>query len=121
MARKYAPQRRCLCLFRRSGKCDGFPAIARTDRSIRPKTVAERRELLRRRRGIDSPGQAVALTDAEIVDRPDIEPAQLEHQIHLCGPPADPSYRGKFGDDFLVIAPGQLLEIDLTARGLRCQ
>src|SRR5436190_23339122 len=68
---------------------DALPAIAGNDGPVRAETVAERLELLRRGRGIEAPRQAVALPDPEVVDGPDVEPAQLEHQVHLGGPPAD--------------------------------
>ena len=41
------------------------------------------------------PGEAVALADAEIVDGPDVEAAQLEHQVHLRGPAADAADGGR--------------------------
>jgi hypothetical protein len=41
------------------------------------------------------PGERVALPDAEVVDRPDVEPTQLEHQVHLRGPAVDPAHGGE--------------------------
>src|SRR5258706_764261 len=37
-------------------------------------------------------GEGVALADAEVVDGPAVEAAQLEHEVHLGGPAADAAY-----------------------------
>jgi hypothetical protein len=42
------------------------------------------------------------LAYAEIVCRPDVEPAELEHQMHLGGPGADPADAGEPLDQLLV-------------------
>ena len=38
------------------------------------------------------------MTDAEVVDVPDVEAAQLEHQVHLGGPAVDAAY----GDELAI-------------------
>src|SRR5258706_8546854 len=62
---------------------DRFPAVAGDDGAVWAESIAEWLELLRRGRRVEVPGKPVALSDAEVVDRPDVEPAELEHQVHL--------------------------------------
>src|SRR5439155_24099656 len=69
---------------------DGRPAVAGDDGAVGSEALAEWRELLGERRSFESPRQSVALAYAEVVDGPHVQPAQLEHQIHLGGPAADP-------------------------------
>src|SRR5262249_25214878 len=52
-------------------------------------------------------GEGVALADTEVVDGPDVEPAQLEDQVHLGRPAADAAHRHERGDQLLVAAPGR--------------
>jgi hypothetical protein len=58
------------------------------------------------------------LTDAEVVDGPDVEAAQLEHQVHLGGPAADAAYGYEPGDQFLVAAFGCPREHDCSVEDL---
>jgi hypothetical protein len=85
---------------------DGRPAVAGGDRAVGAEAIAERVELFRGRGWFELPGEGVALTDAEVVDGPDVEAAQLEHQVHLGGPAADGAYGYEPGDQFLVAAFG---------------
>src|SRR4029079_9306116 len=85
---------------------DGRPAVARDDRAIGPEALAERCKLLGARRRVEAPGECVALSYAEVVDGPDVEAAQLEHQVHLGRPPADAPDGDERGDQ-LVIAAAQ--------------
>src|SRR6185437_1634081 len=62
---------------------NGGPAVTRDDRPVGAEPLTERLELLCRRRRVELPGKGVALADAEVVDRPDVEAPQLEHQVHL--------------------------------------
>src|SRR5262245_20891715 len=64
----------------------GGPAVAGDDRAVWAEAVAERFELLRGGRRVELPGEGVALANAEVVDGPDIEASQLEHQVHLGRP-----------------------------------
>ena len=54
------------------------------------------------------------MTDAEVVDGPDVEAAQLEHEVHLGGPAADAAYGDELGDQFLVAACGCPREDDFS-------
>src|SRR4051812_21449116 len=65
---------------------DGFPAVAGDDGAVGTEPVAEGFELPWTRRWVEAPGEAVTLAHAEIVDGPDVEPAELEHQVHLRRP-----------------------------------
>src|SRR4029453_15237113 len=49
---------------------------------------------------VELPGEGVTLTDAEVVDGPDVEAAQLEHEVHLGGPAADAAYGDQLGGRF---------------------
>ena len=71
----------------------GPPAVPGRQRPVRPERspsgsssspwVAARR----------SDRIAVALADAEVADRPHVEPAELEHEEHLGGPPSDAAHQ----------------------------
>src|SRR5258708_6779107 len=78
-----------------------FPAIAGDDGAIGTEPVAERREVFRAWRWVEAPGEAVALAYAEVVDGPDVEPAELEHEVHLCGPSSDAAHGYQIGDDLV--------------------
>src|SRR4051794_12898570 len=81
---------------------DCFPAVARDDRAVGTEAFAERVEQLRGRWRRDPPCDPVALADAEVVDGPDVEPAQLEHQEHLGRPAADAPHRHELGHELVV-------------------
>src|SRR6266404_5144267 len=100
---------------------DRFPAVAGGDRAVRPEALAERLECLGGRRRVELPREAVALTHAEIVDGPDVEPAQLEHQVHLGSPAADAAHRGERRKEFLVAEPRRPFEVDAAVEDLRGQ
>src|SRR6476620_43660 len=72
---------------------DRLPAVAGDNGAVRAESIAERFELLRRGRWLDVPGQSISLPDAQVGDRPDVEPAEFEHQVHLRGPAADATNR----------------------------
>src|SRR5262249_36697505 len=93
-------------------ECHGGPAVARDDRAIRPEALAERVELPRRRRRVELPRKAVAAPDAEVVDGPDVEPAQLEEEEHLRAPAPDPADGRELGGDSLVGETRGSLELD---------
>jgi hypothetical protein len=48
------------------------------------------------------PMPPVAPAHAEVVDGPDVQPAQLKHQVHLGRPPADAAHGAEAGDDLVV-------------------
>ena len=85
-------------------KPDGFPAVTRHDRTVGTEAVAERLQLLRSRRRVDAPHDAVPLAHPEIVDGPHIEAPELEHQEHLRRPATDAPHHHEAFDD-LVVAP----------------
>src|SRR6266566_4379866 len=89
--------------------CD--PAVARDDRAVGAEALTERRELLRGRRRVELPCRAVALADTEVVDGPDVEPAQLEHQVHLRGPAADTADGDELGDQLVVAEPRRPIQL----------
>src|SRR2546428_8128234 len=62
------------------------PAVAGDNGAVRAEAIAERRELLGARWFLKPPRQAVALANAEVADGPHVEPAQLEHEVHLRRP-----------------------------------
>src|SRR5439155_2653016 len=88
----------------------GGPAVAGDDRAVRTEVIAERLELLRGRRRVDVPGECIALTDAEVVDRPDVEAPQLKHQVHLGRPAPDPAHGGQPLDQLLVASSRRAAE-----------
>jgi len=51
----------------------GGPAVAGDDGPVGPEALAERLELLGCQRPVELPGEGIALPDAEVVDRPDVE------------------------------------------------
>src|SRR6266404_9745907 len=93
---------------------DGCPAVAGDDRAVRSEAIAEWFELFRGRGWFELPGEGVALADAEVVDGPEVEAAQLEHEVHLGGPAADAAYADKRSDQFLIAASGRLCEDDCS-------
>ena len=97
----------------------GGPAVAGDDRAVRTEAFAERLELLRGRRRVDVPGEGVALPDAEVVDRPDVEASQLEHQVHLGCPAADPAHGDQPLDQLLVASSRRAAEDDGAVEHLR--
>src|SRR5216684_1554145 len=98
----------------RSEQGDGCPAVAGDDRAVGPEAIPEWFELFRGRGRFELPGEGVALADAEVVDGPDVEAAQLEHEVHLGGPAADAADAHKRSDQFLVAASGRLGEDDCS-------
>ena len=84
----------------------GPPAVPGRHRPVGPERLAERLELARGRLG-DLPGQPVAAADAEVADRPDVQPPQLEDQEHLRRPRPDAAHRRQPRDDLVVALPGQ--------------
>src|SRR5260221_10708192 len=101
----------------RSEQGDGCPAVAGDDRAVGSEAVAERFELFWGRVWFELPGEGVALADAEVVDGPDVEAAELEHQVHLGGPAADAAYADKRSDQFLLAPSGRLGEDDCSVEG----
>src|SRR5205823_6919401 len=91
---------------------DGLPAVAGGDRAVGTEPVPEHAELPGERWCIEAPRQAVALANAEVVDRPDVEAAQLEHQIHLGRPAADATHGHETGDDVVVTPPRRRTQVD---------
>lgn len=53
------------------------------------------------------------LADAEVVVGPDIEAAQVKHQVHLGGPSAEAADAGDLRDDLLVAEAVKLVELEL--------
>ncbi len=81
----------------------GPPAVPRGDRPVRSQRFTQWFEFARAVGGADNPkDRAVALAHAEVVDRPHVEPSELEHQEHLGGPAADPAHRRELLHDLVV-------------------
>src|SRR5438067_4420160 len=97
---------------------DGLPAVAGGDRAVGTESVPEHAELPGERWWIEAPRQAVALANAEVVDRPDVEAAQLEHQIHLGRPAADAAHRHETGDDVVVTRLRRRAQVDGAVQDL---
>src|SRR5438067_1913132 len=97
---------------------DGPPAVPGRDRAVGAERVAQRLELLGRGRGVDTPGEGVPHADAEVVNRPDVEAAQLEEQEHLRGPAADAAHLDEAGDDLVVAEPARPGEHDRSVHHL---
>src|SRR5712691_2947647 len=97
---------------------DCRPAVAGDDRSVGAEAVAEWRQLLGARRWLDPPCDAVALPDAEVVDGPDVEPAQFEHQVHLRGPAADAPDGDERCDQLIVAEPRRSVQLDGAVQDL---
>src|SRR2546426_7269290 len=77
---------------------DGLPAIPRRHRSVGPEPLALPLKLLRRQELPQAVGQRVAFANAVVPDRPHVEPAQLEDQEHLSGPPSDAAHNREAED-----------------------
>src|SRR5258706_6268747 len=92
----------------RSEQGDGCPAVAGDDRAVGSEAIADWFELFRGRGWFELPGEGVALADAEVVDGPYVEAAELEHEGHLGGPAADAAHADKRSDQFLGAASGPL-------------
>src|SRR5436190_17026314 len=73
--RARSPQRRVRSP---AGPVHGLPAVASDDRAVGTEPVAQRLKLARRGRRLDRPREPVAHADAEVVDGPDVEAAELE-------------------------------------------
>src|SRR4029453_9020765 len=97
---------------------DCRPAVTGHDRAVRAERLAEWAELLGCGRGVELPGQGVALANAEVVDRPDVEPPQLEHQVHLRCPAADTADGAQPADQPLVAQSRARAEDDCAVEHL---
>ena len=58
----------------------------------------------------------VALAHAEVVDRPHVEPAELEHQEHLRGPAPDAAHERELAHDLVVGEARDAVELDVARR-----
>src|SRR5258705_10430073 len=91
----------------RSEQGDGCPAVAGDDRAVGSEAIAERFELFRGRCWFELPSEGVALADAEVVDGPDVEAAQLEPEVQLGCPAVDAAYAAKRSEEFVVAWAGR--------------
>src|SRR5712691_11962002 len=91
---------------------DRCPAVTGDDGAVGPEAVAERGEQLGARRRLEAPRQAVALTNAEVVDGPHVEAAELEHQVHLRRPTADAAHGYERCNELVVAEPRRPIQVD---------
>src|SRR2546429_3728581 len=88
------------------------PEVPGGDRAPRPPGLAQP---LHGAYGYFSPleiREADALLQAEVVEREDIGPQQVEDQEHLRGPAADAAHFYELGDDLLVRHLGPAMHVD---------
>src|SRR5450759_3388991 len=78
------------------------PAVPGRDRPERSKHITFGLEGAGRRQIFQLVRERPALADPVVVNRPHVEPAQLEDQEHLGGPPADASHLHQVRDKLVV-------------------
>src|SRR5215213_7755747 len=100
----------CLTLFR--GSFDGSvveraPQIEAGEGAVGPPFLREFLQLLRAGQVLHPVGDLYGPPDAEIADRDNVRPTEVEDQEHLGGPGADPVHLDELRDHVLV---GELRE-----------
>ena len=81
-------------------------------RAVGPEHLAQLSQLLGLRQLGQPVGARVALAHAVVVDRPHVQPAELEDQEHLGRPAADAPHAGEPGHDLVVRHPILVAERD---------
>ena len=81
---------------------DGAPAVEGSDRPVGPELVSLGLEGAGRGRCLELVREGPPLAHAVIVDRPDVEPAQLEHQEHFRSPAADTAHQNQARHQLVV-------------------
>src|SRR3954447_2815178 len=66
-----------------------LPQVETGQRSLRPPGLSDRFHLLRVRQRVEVVVDLDRLADAEVADRQDVAPAEVEHQEHVDGPAAE--------------------------------
>src|SRR6188474_2729218 len=84
---------------RAAAEVDRLPAVQRSGAAERPVALAFGFQCARRDGCWQFVDEAVAVAHAEVVDRPDVGPAQLEEQEHLGRPATDAADGDQPGDD----------------------
>src|SRR2546421_12866548 len=99
----------------------GLPAVPGGNRPVRPEALPLGLKLLRRQEVPQAVGQRVAFANPVVLDRPHVEPAQLEDQEHFGGPAPDAADDSEARDDVLVSEPTDPSKRDGSIGDLRCE